>query len=78
MSNKFIIYVDENGEVDIRDGSNQEIPESNQGVLTEKAMNLGAANKLIKFDSLAIMGVGADRLVTMVCVKRADCRWYCS
>lgn len=74
---KFIIYVDENGEVEVHDGSNQEISGPNKGMLADTAMDLGAANKLIKFDSLAVMGYGTERIVTQVCIKRANCTWYC-
>ena len=75
---KFIIKVDQYGEVEVHNGSDQEISGTNTGNLADTAIDLGAANKLIHFDSLAIMGYGPEASVTQVCVKRLNCTWYCS
>ncbi len=75
---KFIIKVERYGDVEVHNESDQEISGTNTGILSETAMDLGAANKLIHFDSLAIMGYGTEATVTHVCVKRANCTWYCS
>ena len=78
MSISFIIRVDDQGGVSVHNGSDEVIVgPDNTGNLGTTPVNLDAANKLIKYDSLTILGFGTDQIVTKVCVKRADCTWYC-
>jgi len=75
---KFIINVNDTGEFEVRSGSNEEISGDYKGTLPDEPMDLSAANKLLMYDSLAIMGFGSGEIITRVCVKRANCTWYCS
>jgi hypothetical protein len=80
---KFIININDQGDIEVLDGHGEPVADPNRGSLTgtdaelARAVDLSNAPKLLKFDSLAIMGYGSDRAVTMVCIKRANCTWYC-
>ena len=74
---KFLISVDDQGAVEVRDGTGGEIAPPNWGNWASTHIDLASGSKLMLFDSLAIMGFGDGRILRRICIKRANCEWFC-
>jgi hypothetical protein len=76
---KFVITIDDCGNVTVLNGNGEPIADDNMGSLSTTPMSLHDQTELVFFDSFAVMGLGGpDKVIQHLCVKRANCTWYCS